>query len=135
MNIYETFAPGRVLSFEVYPSQIYGRMEGVVSEGIVTYDMTRRLAHDVVAQHIQVYPTLPDGVANDATSYLYVMVRKGNDRPVPIGIPWIRMETVQQIQQTTYHVTIQGDAPGQEQLIKEVLNGNGFMSVNIQTSH
>lgn len=86
---------GQKVSFEVYPSTIYGsNHNGVTVTGFVDAATAQALGYDIFAMHQNVYPSLPAGTPDDPTQYSYVMVVGNNGGRILLGSPWIVSDSI-----------------------------------------
>ena len=81
--------------------------------------------------HRRVYATLPAGVPDDASSYMYLKLTFPDASVYYVGIPWIVTGTIAVVQNSVYTVRIEDDRVDIEALIKSVLTGGGITNVSI----
>lgn len=92
---YSDLEVGQRVSFELYPSHIYGStFNNVTITAFLDHGLANALGFDVIAAHQMVYPSLPEGSINDPTQYNYVRIQNTNGEYQIIGIPWIRESTI-----------------------------------------
>lgn len=132
MSIYQTLSPGKLVSFDIYPSSFLGNIEHMKVDAIIDYNTAIQLGFDPSSLHVMVYPTLNSDVLNRADSYQYVKLSKPNNKSVIVGLPWIKEETIVQHQFFSATVTIENIEPGDEVLIREVLQSNGFNATAVK---
>ena len=132
MNNIQQLTPGKIVSFELYPSTLLGNIQHMHVDAVINYATANRLGFDPTAMHVRVYPTLPEGTENRADSYQYVMLSKPNDPPVIVGLPWIKENTVVFHQSFNAQIVVENVEPGDETTIRQILHANGFNAVSVK---
>lgn len=123
---------GSVVSFDLWPSMIIGNsFSHAKIEGILNFDDANKYI-DVMAVHIQVYPTLPTGVANNPRSYYYLKLRLLTGETTVIGIPWVKEDTFTTISSTAIRFTIPEISHTDEQIIRAQLGALGYELVDVE---
>ena len=127
MSVYDHLNFGNIVSFDVYPATIIGaRFKDVKVLGVFDKDTAAVLGIDPDAQHINVYPTLPDGVPDDPGEYEYVKVKHPNGSTSVLGVPWIREDTIMVSQRGTLTIVIADVTPQDKDRIVTAINANGY---------
>lgn len=127
MSILQALPILSTVSFEVYPSSILGtRFTRVKVEGILDAHTARSLGFDPWALHANVYPTLPAGTPNDPTAYLYVKVKLSSGGSEIVGVPWIRPDSITELQLKTAQIKVLNVGPDDLPKIVQALSANGF---------
>lgn len=130
-NIYDYLTFGNVLTFDVYPATIIGnRFIDVKVLGVFDKD-TARMWIDPDAMHVNVYPTLPDGVPDDPDQYQFVKLQHLNGKVSIIGVPWIREDTIVISQKGTLTITVNDVGPVDLDRIVKALAANGYRSAKV----
>lgn len=129
---YDKLEPGKLVSFNLYPSSLFGNVEHARVEAILDFNTAVALGFDPVALHIRAYPTLDGAVDNNAESYQYVKLRKG-DSTFIIGIPWIIEDTIITHEYITADIRVSNIDLSDVQRLREVLHANGYTSISIKT--
>jgi len=125
---------GSIVSFDLYPAQVFGTsIKRVKVLGIVSAAIAQSAGFDAPAYHTMVFPTLPAGTPNRYNGYDYLCYEKldsssasPNERVGYIGLPWIREETFQVHQNTTLRFTFEDVTPEAQNLIALAVAGVGF---------
>jgi hypothetical protein len=124
LNDYLQF--GNVITFEVYPASIIGtRFQDVKVLGLLDKD-TANLWIDADAMHLNVFPTLPNGVPNNPDDYQYVKLKHLNGAVSVIGIPWIRTDSVVVSTRGTLTLSVKNVTPVDMDRIVRAINANGY---------
>lgn len=124
---------GSVVSFEMYPSLMIGASyTRATVEGIINSSDAIKSGLDVQAVHRQVYPTLPDGVPNNATAYYYLKLKLLSGEHTVIGIPWIKADTYEVVPSTTLRFTIPNVDVDDEAIIRTQLGALGYKMVEVE---
>lgn len=130
-SIYDYLNFNSTISFDVYPAAIIGaRFENVKVLGILDKDTAKHWI-DPEAMHINVYPTLPPGVPDDADQYQYVKLKHVNGNISVVGIPWIRIDTIEISQLGTLTITINEVGPEDRDRIIRALAANGYRTSKV----
>lgn len=87
---------------------------------------------DIYALHVNVFPYLPEGTPNDASQYDYMCVRMGNGEKTIIGMPWIKLDTVELIDSRTCVATIDDVSGADLERIRAALAQNGFDKISLK---
>lgn len=91
MVSFSSIAIGSRITFELYPSAVFGyRMENVIFEGHVSPAVAIALGEDIQALHASVYNTLPVNTPDNPQQYNYIRVRNAEGKTHMIGEPYIR---------------------------------------------
>lgn len=98
---------------------------------IMDYEMAKQLS-DIVSKHINVFPYLPEGTPNDPAQYDYLCVRMGNNEKRVIGIPWIKLDTVELVESRSCIVTIDDISGADLERIRAALATNGYDKLSIK---
>lgn len=125
-SIHDYLIFGNVLSFEVYPASIIGtRFQDVKVMGLLDKD-TANFWIDADALHINVFPTLPDGVPDDPSEYQFVKLKHLNGAVSVIGVPWIRTDSVLVSTRGQLTLTVDDVTPIDMDRIVKAINANGY---------
>ncbi len=116
---------GSTVSFDVYPAAIIGSsFDDVKVLAILDMD-TASFWIDPLALHINVKPSLPDGVPDDPQDYQYLKLKHPNGNVEVIGVPWIREDTISHSQAGTLVITVDDVGPEDRDTIVRALSANG----------
>lgn len=127
MAIEDKLKPKSTVSFDVYPVAILGvGYSNVKILGLVDASTARALNFDPDAMHVNVYPTLPAGVPNNASEYMYIRIQLENGATTIVGLPWIKEETIQLIAFTTGTFIIPQIGPEDLPKIVKLLAAGGY---------
>lgn len=115
-----------VVSFSTYSGALSDIADGIVvgfSAGSTLRDPT-----NAATRHANIWPAIPeeDLIANDFTSYDYVLIRKTDNQLIEIGIPWIIPVTLTRSLRATATIIINDFDPNKKDAIRELLALNGF---------
>lgn len=122
-----------VVSFDLYPAALLGTgFKNAKVLAIVDADTTRYFGVDPVAQHVNVYPTLPSGTPNKYDGYPWIKLKLASGETTCIGLPWIIDGSYQVISQSSLRFTITDVAPEDQETILQALSANGFTAVNVE---
>ena len=125
-NIYDYLTFGNTITFDVYPAAIIGaRFSDVKVMALLDKDTAKQWI-DPEAMHINVYPTLTDGVPDDPDQYQYVKLKHLNGKISVIGIPWIREDTLQTSQKGTLTISVKDVGPIDMDRIVKAISANGY---------
>lgn len=118
-------------SFDVYPSNVLGTgFRNCTVLAIMDHD-TAAAQVDTVALHTQVYPYLPTGTPDDPTVYTYIKVKLPNGDITILGMPWINLETIQEVTRTTITATIRDVSANDLDKIRRILEANGYDNLRL----
>ncbi len=84
---------------------------------------------DAEAQHIAVFPYLPQGSPNNAASYNYIKIRTSAGNIAVLGLAWINENSVEEVQARTITVTIANVSASDIPKVRNCLAQNGFNNV------
>lgn len=121
-----------VYNFDVYPTPVLGNsFEKVTVMSIMDYTSAIREA-DIPAIHANVYPYIQSqGIADDPSSYDYLKILTADGQTTILGIPWINLSTVVEVESKTITVVIENATGADVTRIRDALTQNGFNSLNI----
>lgn len=121
-----------IYSFEVYPTAIIGtNFKNVKVEGVINQSMAEALGFDTKALHAAVYPSLPSSTVNDPSKYNYLKIKTPSGQTQILGLPWINMNTVQQINLGKFIIEIDNESSSSQQKILTTLAANGYKVTSI----
>lgn len=132
---------GSIVSFDLYPAQIFGTsIKRVKVLGVVSASIAMTAGFDVPAYHTMVMPTLPPGSPSQYNGYSYLCYEKldsssvsASERVGYIGLPWIREETFQVHLNATLRFTFENITPEAQNLIAQAVAGVGFTPDLVET--
>lgn len=120
-----------VYNFSVHPSAILGSdFNNVTILGILDYETALQTV-DIPAIHTSVFPYLPSGIPDDPSQYDYVRIRTASGVATIIGIPWIDLDTLVEVESRRATVVIEGVSNSDVERIRLALVSNGFNTLNI----
>jgi hypothetical protein len=120
-----------VYSFDVYPSTILGsEYQNCTVMSYMDYETALQQA-DIPAIHTQVYPYLPSGTPDDPSQYDYIKIKMSDGSTVILGIAWINLSSVTEIDSVKFNVVIEGVASSDVTKLRNALSQNGFNNFNI----
>lgn len=123
---------GSTVSFDVYPAAIIGSsFDDVKVLAILDMD-TAGFWIDPIALHINVKPSLPDGVPDDPQDYQYLKLKHPNGNIEVIGVPWIREDTISHSQSGTLVITVDNVGPEDRDTIVRALSANGYRAASVK---
>ncbi|QPX76781.1 hypothetical protein [Serratia phage vB_SmaM_Yaphecito] len=127
------FNLGDRVTFQIYPVTLYGDIfRNCVPTDLISFKSTPRFNVDAAAEHAKVYNLLPPGQApNDPAGYKWLVVTLENGDERVIGLPWIKVDTIQVIQVVNTYVTVPNTAPEDQEKIRLALSAAGFNDVEI----
>ena len=131
MSVYDHLNFGNVISFDVYPGAIIGSTFSNVKVLAILDRETANIWIDTAAMHVNVYPTLPNGVPNDPNQYQYVKLQLPNGNISVIGIPWIKEDTIQLVDVGTLTITVANASPEDRERVIASLNANGYRAAKV----
>lgn len=132
MAIQDQLTFNNVISFDVYPASIVGsQFKDVKILALLDADTARNWI-DPEAMHANVYPTLPDGVPDDATQYQYVKFQYPNGKIGVLGVPWIKADTVTVSSRGTLTITVSDAGPKDREAIVKALAANGYRTASVK---
>jgi hypothetical protein len=133
MSGYDLLKPKAVVNFSVYPSAILAaNFTSVRVEAIIDAETARLLGFDPWSMHVNVYPTLPEGVPDDPNDYLFVRVKFNSGETTILGIPWIREDSIEQVSYTTISLKIPNVGPGDVDKVVKALSANGYSASDVK---
>lgn len=122
---------GQHVTFSVYPASILGtEFENVKVLAILDAESATGLI-DPYAMHRNVYPTLPGGTPNDATSYSYVKIQLANGEKTAVGLPWIDDSTVAVQSASIMDVAIFNTSAADVEKVRKALIAAGLPEIEI----
>lgn len=129
------FALDSTITFQVYPSALYGDVfNNAVPTDILSARSAVKYGIDPEAEHAKVYPTLPTGAAeDDARSYKWLLLQLEDGSERVIGLPWIKADTIVVVETVNATVTLPGIGSGDIDKIRLALSGAGFNDFTITT--
>lgn len=123
---------GQTVDMSVYAPAILGsNFQNVKVLGILDYRSVFAFI-DPVSLHANVYPSLPPGVPNDFSKYLYLKIEFSNGNTTCLGLPWINAGTIQVVTNFVFTVTVNGRNADDYNVIRDALIGNGITSFTIE---
>lgn len=126
------FAIKKTYSFSLYPAILMGtNYTRAMVLSIMDYEMAKQMS-DIVSKHINVFPYLPSGTPNDPSQYDYLAVRMGAGEVQVIGIPWIKLDTVELVESRTCIVTIDDVSGADLERIRAALATNGYDKLSVK---
>ena len=89
---------------------------------------------NAAANHANIYPAIPTPheVADNPTSYEYLLIRRTDESLVEIGVPWIQPPSVQRNLRYTATIVLDDFDPAMKSAVTEILQQNG-LSINAFT--
>lgn len=130
------FTLDSTVTFQVYPSDLYGDVfRNVVPTDVISANSAVKFNIDPEAEHAKVYPLLPAGtVQDDARSYKWLVLSLEDGTERVIGLPWIKVDTIQVVETVNATVIIPAIGSGDVEKIRLALNSAGFNNFTITTS-
>lgn len=129
------FERGKEVSFELYPSSLYGETfkRVTVTDPAVSATTAAFYNFDPEREHAKVYDTLPPGVPRNAGDLDYVILRMPDGQLRPVAIPWIVEKSIVVHNVARGYDVFVGDAGSNEdaERIRAALVGQGFTKINI----
>ena len=120
-----------VYSFDVYPAPLLGtNFKNVTVLAVMDFE-TANNEFDALARHVNYYSYLPTGTPNNPAAYDYIKIKTTADNVIIIGIAWINMSTVVEVESRTATVTIKNITATDVPRIKNALVQNGFNDIAI----
>lgn len=121
-----------VYNFDVYPSAILGTsFQNVTILSIMDYESALNFG-DIASLHINVFPYLPDGTPDDPTATDYVRIRTSSGVATILGVNWINLLTIEQVNSRRAVVTVEGVTNSDVPRIINALVQNGFNNVDVK---
>ncbi len=130
------FTLNSTVTFQVYPSALYGDVfRNAVPTDVVSARGAAKFGIDPEAEHAKVYPLLPSGsVEDNARSYNWLVLTLEDGTERVIGLPWIKVDTINVVETVNALVTIPGIGTGDIEKIRLAINSAGFNNFTIVTS-
>lgn len=127
------FNLGDRITFQIYPVSLYGDIfRNCVASDMISARSCPKFNVDPAAEHAKVYNSLPSGTApNDPNGYKWLVLTLENGDERVIGLPWIKVETIQVIEVVNTYVTIPNTAPQDAEKVRLALSAAGFESLEI----
>ena len=120
-----------VYNFDVYPAVLLGTdFKNVTVLAVMDFE-TANKEIDIRARHVNFFPYLPAGTPNKPSSYDYIKVKTTAGNTTILGVAWINMDTVVEVESRTATVTIKDISAIDVTRIKQALAQNGFNNVSI----
>lgn len=124
----------KTYSFDIYPSAILGAdFNNCTVLDILSYTTASKFTN-LAVKHPLIYPTLPQGYANDPTEYTYLMVRTEAGDEVILANEWIRQDSITEVQSAVVHVKLTDFPVTDIPLLRTVLAENGFKNFTVTQS-
>jgi hypothetical protein len=122
----------KVYSFDVYPSSILGtNFQNVTILSIMDYESALAF-QDIAALHVNIYPTLPPATPDDPTATDYVRIRTASGARTILGMSWINLATIEQIDSRKASVLIDGISSSMVNQLRNTLIQGGFNILEIK---
>lgn len=127
------FKIGKAYRFQTYAPALIGKgYDGATALAVLGFETANNFGVDLLARHKQIYPYLPTGTVNDPTAYTYLLVRLPDSSETTIlGLPWIREESVEEVDSQTIAVKVYGCSSSDTQRIRDALVVAGFNQLEI----
>ncbi|MBN22806.1 MAG: hypothetical protein CL678_16085 [Bdellovibrionaceae bacterium] len=133
MIIAENIAIGSTISFSVYGEQVLGSgFKRAKVQALLDPETAMRYA-DVVAMHSQVLPFLPEGTPSSYSGYYYLKLKMPNQTTTIVGVPWIKLETVEVYSATSLQFDIHNVSPQDQDRIRRLLLANNYTQLESRT--
>lgn len=122
-------------TFDIYPRFYFDTdYQNVTVVGKVGHSIASKYM-DIYAVHSSVFPTLPPGTINDPTVYDYLVVKTSSGQETVVAVPWIKQDTIRQIDAQTLIVTVQGVSTSDTEKLRLALIQNGFTQIAIRSAN
>lgn len=122
-----------VYNFDVYPSAILGTdWQRVTVMAVFDYETALAQGVDIPALHAQVYSYLPSGTPDDPSQYDYVKLRTASGSTVILGIAWIKLDSVAEVDSVSLVVTIDNVSSSDVDRVRAALSQNNFTAKSIK---
>lgn len=123
-----------VYNFDVYPAVLLGTdFKNVTVLALMDFE-TANKEIDARARHVNFYPYLPAGTPNNPAAYDYIKIKTTAGNTTILGVAWINLDTVVEVESRTASVTIKDVTASDVPRIKQALAQNGFNNVTINIS-
>lgn len=119
------------VSFDLYPSQLLGTGFKRAKLLAILDAATAQNWIDPIAQHANVFPTLPNGTPNKFDAYPYLKLKLASGQVTAIGLPWIKDETFVIATTRSIQITIDDVSPADQDAIMLALSANGFAAADV----
>lgn len=121
---------GALVNLRLYPENILGSGYKLVTIlGILDHvDAVRYI--DAAVLHASVYPTLPEGTADDYTSYSYLKLKTQSGDTTVVGMPWVN--TIENVSKSKVQFTIDDMDADKVQLLTRTLNSMNIFGIEIK---
>lgn len=121
-----------VYNFDVYPVTLLGsNWQNVTVMSLMDYATVMNSGFDAPAMHAQVFSYLPSGTPNDPSQYDYVKLKTAAGAITYLGIAWINLASVVQVDSVTIVVTIGNVTSASTSLVRQALVQNGFNNLSM----
>jgi hypothetical protein len=86
---------GDIVKFTVYPS-LFHKLDHVdlTYQGEISAGLCSQFNTDAYSEWVRCYPSLPEGVVNDADKYPWLIFKTINDAIVVVNEEWINSQTL-----------------------------------------
>lgn len=125
MATVDQFKNKSIYSFSTYNTSYLGVFDSVSVIGKVSLEVAM-LQEDVVVKHMNVLPSLPDGVDSDPNNIDYLLVKDVNGATRAVGLPWIITNTVVEIQRNKIEAIFEDMGPSDLEKISDCLIARGY---------
>lgn len=119
---------GKTVHFETYLGGLYRHMR---FECLLDAKTAMALTCDAPALHQQYFGSLPPGVPNDYRAYKYAMFYDIQNKPVYLGVPWIKAGSVTESDEAPYVFTVWGITADTANSIRAMMTSNGVESFEV----
>lgn len=119
-------------SFQVYPSTILGttNFQKVTVKSILDYNSAMQFA-DIVAQHENVFPHLPEGTPDRPQDFDYLLLETAAGRTI-IGVPWIILDSVEEVGSMKIQVVVEDVSTNDVERVRACLTQNGYHKIDLK---
>ena len=118
-------------SFDLYPAALYGNQVAAKLLGITDYSSAQAAGFDVAANHAKAYPYLPSSVVDDPSQFRYFTFLTQSGTKVIIPEPWIKQDTIVEIDSVTIIATITSTTSDKLEAVRALLVQAGFTSATV----
>lgn len=135
MSIEGKFTTNDVVSFQVYPSSIFGDVyHDLTLTDIASYSTTKFFGFDALAEHAKALPYLPAGIDQDPTRYRYLVFKPSQGKHIVVPEPWIKTDTIKVIKMIDTKVYIPNWGPEKHEELRRALSSIGASGFQITSA-
>lgn len=119
---------GKTLHFETYLNERHKHMKFV---SLIDPMTVMELGFDAPAKHQQYIASLPPGIPNSWKAYSYARFLDVSNKPVYLGVPWVKLESITEDDKAPYIITVWDAGSDDMESLRSMMTANGLTKFTI----